>query len=472
MHHLWKRGNTYWFRMRTPLKYQRVCDQPYLTQSLKTDSKIEAGSLAVLVKKQLVAELDARLAGQAPTQTREAYQATLALAKTHNVKLKTMEDLVAGPVNDVIERIERLQNLDPKAATALFGVQLGNIKIPTTTITELAAIMSDLRPDDVATKNERQVRVWKAKWLRAAESFVEAVKEDKPVKDITQQDAFDVRRLWTSKLSGDAKITSDYANKHLGYLRQMIDAFYSDTQIDHYLNVFDDIKIEQKPVHERKKKDSRKLEFTPKWIQENIINFDKLNGLNEEARDIIIICAETGCRESEIFDLPESSIILNSSIPHIKVQVEDGIGQKRDVKTAASIRDVPLVGAALEAMKRHPQGFPRYRGNANYYNTAQKFFRTNNLLPSDDHTLGGLRHSYESRMRRAGIDNEERAFMMGHSLKKIRGREIYGDETSLKVRALYAEMVALPYGDWKPRTHEELKSELDKIFKEEGFRTE
>jgi integrase len=254
-------------------------------------------------------------------------------------------------------------------------------------------------------------------------------------------------------------------------MRAMIDTYFADAQIDSYINVFAEIRIEQKPIHERKKKEARKPEFSPNWIAENILKPGSLPGLNSEARDIVIICAETGCRESEVFDLPAASIVIDAPIPHIRIRVEDGpVGQRRDVKTAASIRDVPLVGAALEAMKRNPTGFPRYRGNANYYNTTRKYLLDNGLFPSDAHSLGGLRHSYESRMRRAGVDNEERGFMMGHSLKKIRGREVYGDETSLKLRALFAEMVSLPTDTWKPRPHAELRAEIAKLLVEEGFR--
>lgn len=471
MAHLWKRDKIWWFRMRCPRKYRSICDQEFLTQSLGTDSKTEAEELVPIIKKQFLAELDARLAGEAPELSREAYHSTLALAKTHNIKLKSMKELVDGPVRDIVERIERLQQMKPTTASALFAVQLGGFQLPTTTITELARDMSTLRPDEVAMKNERQVRVWKAKWVRAAEAFVAAVGKDKAISDIDQQDAFDTRRWWQNKLIGEERITSEYANKHLGYMRTMIDIYFADAQIDAYVNVFADIRIEQKPIHERKKKEARKPEFSPNWIADNILKPGALPKLNAEARDILIVCAETGCRESEVFDLPETSIVLDAPIPHISIRVEEGpVGQRRDIKTAASIRDVPLVGAALDAMKRNPKGFPRYRGNANYYNTAQKFFRDNYLLPSDDHTLGGLRHSYESRMRRAGIDNEERGFMMGHSLKKIRGREVYGDETSLRLRALFAEMVALPTETWKPRPHSELRAEIEKLLVEEGFR--
>lgn len=47
----------------------------------------------------------------------------------------------------------------------------------------------------------------------------------------------------------------------------------------------------------------------------------------------------------------------------------------------------------------------RYRGKAGFYAIANEFFWDNKLLPTPEHTLGGLRHSYESRMRRLIINN-------------------------------------------------------------------
>jgi len=48
-------------------------------------------------------------------QTSEAYHATLALAKTHNIKLKSTQELVEGPGQESVERIGRLQQMKPSA---------------------------------------------------------------------------------------------------------------------------------------------------------------------------------------------------------------------------------------------------------------------------------------------------------------------------------------------------------------------
>ena len=57
---------------------------------------------------------------------------------------------------------------------------------------------------------------------------------------------------------------------------------------------------------------------------------------------------ETGARPSEIINLSKVRIVLDAEIPYIRIQAEG-----RLLKTDHSERDIPLVGLALEAIKRH-----------------------------------------------------------------------------------------------------------------------
>ncbi|MEZ5767184.1 MAG: DUF6538 domain-containing protein [Paracoccaceae bacterium] len=473
MSNTWLRGNTYWFRMRRPKRYAGVHGATHITMSLKTDSLQEAKALATVLKRQVMLDLDARLAGTAEATDREAYESNLALAKAHGRTHTTVEDLANAPTQQFMEAISYVMANDPKAETALFSAVLGGYDLPGTTISELAEDMERLLEPEIRAKNQRQRRVWKNKWVRAADSFVKEV-QNKPVTSVTKEDAYKIRRHWKDRVV-NREVETAYANKHLGYLETMVDAFYDDLEIDEYPNPFVGIRLEEKQPWEVKEKDNTKPEFKPNWIRETIITPGKLDILNDEARDILIVMAETGCRASEVYDTPAASIYLDHPIPHISIKVEvsemEGSSENnRDVKTQASIRNVPLIGAALDAMKRHPDGFPRYRGNANFSNTAMKYFRDHNLMPSPEHKISSLRHSFESRMRRGGIDNEERGQLMGHSLKKIRGREVYGDKTDLQLRALFTEMVAFPTDTWNPRPKKVLRAEIDRILEEEGYK--
>ena len=128
--------------------------------------------------------------------------------------------------------------------------------------------------------------------------------------------------------------------------------------------------------------------------------------------------------------------MLDANVPHIVITNE---GKK--TKTRESKRTIPLVGISLEAMRQFPAGFPTYRFKDKISNTVNKFLRENELLETDDHTLYGLRHSFEDCMLAAGIDERIRRDLMGHS---IGGRQRYGSGASLeRASALLAAIAYL-----------------------------
>lgn len=121
--------------------------------------------------------------------------------------------------------------------------------------------------------------------------------------------------------------------------------------------------------------------------------------MNDEARAIVLAMIETGCRPSEIANLTEAQIFLSDAVPHIMIMPNLEPGNPREVKTANSIRAIPLVGVSLEAIKKYPTGFRRYRDKETHMsNTLNKYFRENKLFPSDEHKIHSIRHSFSDRM--------------------------------------------------------------------------
>ncbi|WP_426527883.1 hypothetical protein [Bradyrhizobium sp. McL0615] len=74
--------------------------------------------------------------------------------------------------------------------------------------------------------------------------------------------------------------------------------------------------------------------------------------MNAEERAAFLVMINTGARPSEIINLRREHIILDFSIPHIRVLPDD-----RVLKTKFSWRDIPLVGVSLEAIRQFPDGF-------------------------------------------------------------------------------------------------------------------
>jgi integrase len=111
-----------------------------------------------------------------------------------------------------------------------------------------------------------------------------------------------------------------------------------------------------------------------------------------------------------------------------------------EVKTVSSVRRIPLLGVALEAMKHHPDGFPRYRDSGNALSAVvNHFLRQNSLQPTGKETLYSFRHTFEDRMKEARIDDELRKILMGHTID----REKYGSGGSLKL--YHEELMKMVY---------------------------
>ena len=93
----------------------------------------------------------------------------------------------------------------------------------------------------------------------------------------------------------------------------------------------------------------------------------------------------------------------------------------------------------LEVFREMPQGKPRYVDKLGLSATLNKFLRENGLMPSGEHTVYGLRHSFEDRLLIAGVDERVRRDLMGHRLD----REKYGDGGGLKLRHKAIVSIAL-----------------------------
>lgn len=458
------RGETWYLYWRVPTRYSQVEGRKTLEFSLHTGNRARAVEKAAVHKTAFREQWEAMLAAQVPASERDAYDAVVALARSQGFKYRRAEELSKDPLHEIMERLDSIQNQPP--ASPVVSAVLGGAPLPKTKASEFPENMERLRADEIQGKTPDQLRQWKNKWLRAANAFV-AVAGDRAMCEITVVEARKYRDYW--KTVRDGGRTTDHVNKQIGHMEHMLDAYYEDLGITEYHNPFQGLNL--KPSgRETKTAALGPKEIPLEWIRDILLNDAKMEGLKGQARDIAIITAETGSRANEVYNLPPSDIHLDHEIPHFSIDMRLDGDYRREIKNLSSVRKVPLVGHALEAMQRNPTGFPDYRGGGSYSGYINKFIRENNLLPGNGVTIRGLRHAFETRLRVAGVTNEERAILMGHSLKKLRGREVYGDATELKIRALFLEMIALPTADWEPRSFAALNTEIEHTLEKEGFR--
>lgn len=155
-----------------------------------------------------------------------------------------------------------------------------------------------------------------------------------------------------------------------------------------------------------------------------------LDDLNEEARAILQVTAETGLRVSEACNLSEATIQLNAEIPFVAI---------KKGKTSQAVRDVPLVGVALEALRRHPKGFPRYFDKADSLSaTVNKFLESRKLLVEEGQSLYSLRHTFEDRLQEVEAPEKVITYLMGHQWH----REKYGKGPKLEQKAKWMKKIA------------------------------
>ncbi len=258
------------------------------------------------------------------------------------------------------------------------------------------------------------MRRWKNPRIKAVRNFIE-VCGDKPLRDITRDDLLDFREWWWDRIEAE-NLTPNSGNKDLGHLSQILKVVNEKKRLGLDLgSILGDLTF----ADDEKRK---RPPFSSEWIRTKPLAPTALSGLNTEARCVVLAMVNTGARPSEITTLNETTIHLDCDTPHIEIK-SDG----RKVKSRRANRIIPLVGVSLEALKECPQGFVRYFDNAGVFGTINGYFDENKLRETPAHSLYSLRHSFEDRMLKAGIDYRIRKDLMGQRLSG----EDYGEGASL-----------------------------------------
>jgi integrase len=184
------------------------------------------------------------------------------------------------------------------------------------------------------------------------------------------------------------------------------------------------------------KEDERRTRppFSVDWIRDRLLALGALDGLNTEARCIVLGMVNTGYRPSEGASLGAAQIRLDAKVPHLSIEP---VG--RQLKSAYARRVIPLAGVSLDAFRACPNGFPRYADNPSLSATVNKYLRERGLMETPAHSLYSLRHAFEDRMLAAGVDDRIRRDLFGHRLD----RERYGKGASLEHLAEVVGRIAL-----------------------------
>lgn len=417
------RGATFYLKRRVPIRYRSVETRPWVVVSLKTDSRREAEAKAAQVWDQHKLGWEARLKGH-DADALARFEAAKELAQAYGFRYATARQVARQPLAEIAGRVKAVQGSSGKLRKQDAAALLGLDKPPRLTVNAALDIFWKLAEERTHGKDLNQLRIWKNQRKRAVTNFVDVV-GDLVLEEISRDNMLDYRQWWWERIR-DEGLTANSANKDISAFVNIL------RTVNEMKRLHIDLPVEGLAFTEGEQ--NTRLPFSDDWIRKVLLKPGALDGLNDQAGAILVAMINTGCRPAELAGLLPHHIHLRGDHPYISIEPEG-----RQLKTVQSRRKIPLVGASLAAMKRHPQGFPRYRANGNLSATVNKFLRENNLMETSDHSMYGLRHSFEDRMLAAGIDERIRADLMGHKLQ----RERYGAGAPMATLTELLQRIAL-----------------------------
>ena len=419
---------------RVPGKYREFDNRAFIRKGLDTKSVDVARA-----RRDLFVEADdlywaslSSAAEGAGAESLNALQTSQAYRRYEAAKRRAMAkgfiytpnaDLLEYP--DITELVSRIKTLPEKSLPQKREAEavLGIVPKPSVLMSSAFEIYcNQIAVSELIGKSDAQKKSWHKVKLRAVNNFI-ALVGDLPMDGITREHAREFYNWWAGRLipKGNQKaLTSNSANRDLGNIRKLYRQYWEFEGDEMRENPFRNLSFAK-----HKLKDIP--HFEDDWIRSRFLSPRIFKGLNAEAILLVYAMIETGCRPSELSNLIPENIVLDSDVPHLRIRPQND----RQLKSKASVREVPLVGVSLEAMKRAPNGFPNYMDRGNLLSASlMKAFRSRELFPGKDHRIYSFRHSFEKRMLEAGLDYGLRCLLMGHQ----NSRPSYGDGGSMTYR--------------------------------------
>lgn len=438
MKHILKIGKRYHYNRRVPSELIDFDPREYVRVSLKTDSYKEACQKAGVYDQKIEAYWN-DLLKTGKKYTSQTFQSVVRKARLLGFEYKSVEELTKTDLHEVIKRYETLAGNEK--SKPLVTALLGGAQEKSLALSEVPNSFWAISEDRIINKSEDQVRKWKNPRKRAFKNLIDLI-GDKEVKRLTRDDMIAFRDWWIKRIQ-KGSLSKNSANKEIHAIKNMIERINEHERLGLDASwLFSKIGL-----LDRGNK-AKRSSFDSSYIIKNFLQKDSMLGLNDEAKAIVRVLAETGARPKEICGLEGSDIVLDHEVPHIKIRFKDN----QELKTIYSERDIPLVGLALDTIKSYPDGFSKYRGRSDTLSaTVNKYFRENNLVPSKKHSLYSLRHSFQDRMTEANIPDRVQCELFGHKFS----RPEYGAGPSLKLKLEWLQKIQLSKKEcWSGRGRE------------------
>lgn len=419
-HYIHKRkGGIYYFVMNVPRKAKGKFVYKQVWRSLRTRDKFEASRKA----SEYISEFTFKFQDDANNSLNENFESINLVSKKLGFEYQDFEALCNVPVAESIKMLSpQLSSLQTrktisKLETAALG---GAVKVGALSMPQLFARFKELAPEKTSGCGPYEA---KRKWRRfqlATEDFQKLMPGHPDVLKIEARHANEYRAKLIQSVN-DSKFKSDVAKKRLQWLR-MIFAVVLTSDYPQLTNPFGNLrgfKIEDA---------AKRKPFTEEEVQ--VIKRElAASKISDEAKAIITLGQYTGCSVRELVLLEVDDIRLDADIPYIHIQPNSA---RKKVKNGGTRhRSVPLIGEALEAMRKFPNGFPTYRnekGPGRMNGTMSDFFTRR--TPGKGHY--SFRHRIDDLLKNSKCDIGVKAGVMGHALA---GNNLYyGEGYALQVK--------------------------------------
>lgn len=412
-----KRGNKYVYRRRVPSDFAHIDQRKEVKISLKTSEYQEALVRSAIYNEQLETFWSTALKSGGKDGIQSQYKNAVQIARLHGFTYKQVDQIANESIEEIVKRLSVDLNSNETVEAVLGGAGDNTLKL-----SDCTELYWGLIHDRLFNKSEHQIRKWKNPRAAAMSNFIEVI-GDKLIHEVTRSDVLAFRQWWNERLREGMSPIS--ANKQFRFIRDMLQSVSLNNEIDI------DCDALFVKVNFRNNNNSRPP-FEASFVQNRLLK--GLGTLNERDRHVIMAIADTGARISEIFGLLPDDIKLNDDIPHIFIRPRKGYS----LKTKSSERKIPLVGSALIAFKKFPDGF-NHKGNPDTFsNTVNKFMKENGLRPTKQHSIYSLRHTFKDRLRDAEAPEEVIDELMGHK----KGGPKYGRGHKLETKYKWLNLIS------------------------------
>ncbi|WP_328287165.1 tyrosine-type recombinase/integrase [Cypionkella psychrotolerans] len=418
-----QRGKIYQLVKRVPRRYQPVEARETVWISLHTDSESVAKAKAPMAWAQMIEAWEARLAGDS-TDAESRFEAAKELAAVRGFRYMPAARVAKLERHELLQRVEAVQTLGNELHLIEAAAVLGTIAEPPIKVSRALELFWTLAKAKTLGKSEAQVKKWKSPIKQAIRDFI-AVVGDKAIGEISRDDVRAFRDWWLERIETE-DLNPTTVNKNMDHFGKVLKLVNEEKRLGLTLPL-GGLRLEEGEKNTRPP-------FSLDWIKNKLLKRGALDGLDAEARAVLLVMVNTGARPSEICALTASTINLSSNVPYISIE-PDG----RKLKTKHARRKIPLVGVSLEALRAFPDGFPRYRESEGLSKAISDYLTANGLRETAAHSLYSLRHSFEDRMLKVGVDERIRRDLMGHRLT----RERYGEGADLEHLHTLIQAIAL-----------------------------